>query len=301
MWDIAPGDQNKRTEIQSEYGGSRQGGIAHSSSSSNVLLFTNPKRGRKVGYFDGWGTDGCYHYTGEGQKGDQQMVRGNRAVLQHVQEGRALRLFDAVSSGVYAYLGQFTLADPPWYYRDALDAKDELRSVIMFRLKPIGPSAQLGDDLSFTPRNDDVIEDVEIEQHHTERMAVSSKSKGHEAERREAPLVTKYRDYLEMQGHTVKRKKIIPAGEVRALYTDLYDVTDEALIEAKGSVTREAVRMAIGQLYDYRRYITPRPSLGVLLPSQPRQDLIDLCNASGATVIWPDGDVFDSSAADPMH
>ncbi|MEU0845496.1 restriction endonuclease [Streptomyces sp. NPDC005962] len=301
MWDIAPGEERKRTQIQAEYGGSTQGGIAHSSSSANVLLFSNPKRGRKVGYFDGWGTDGCFHYTGEGQQGDQRMVRGNRAVLHHVEDGRALRLFDAVSDGVYVYLGQFTIADHPWYYRDALDAKDELRSVIMFRLKPIGDVAELGDGLSFTPSNDDVIEDVEIEQHQTERMTVSSKSKGHEAERREAPLVTKYRDYLAMQGHTVKRKKIIPAGEVRALYTDLYDVTDDALIEAKGSVTREAVRMAIGQLYDYRRYIEPRPSLAVLLPSRPRQDLIDLCNVSGASVIWPDGEAFDSSTADPVH
>ncbi|MGR3938491.1 restriction endonuclease [Streptomyces sp. BRA346] len=266
-----------------------------------MLLFTNPKRGHKVGYFDGWGKDGCYHYTGEGQKGDQQMVRGNRAILQHVHDGRALRLFDAVASGVYAYLGEFTLADPPWYYRDALDANDESRSVIMFRLKPVGQAADLGDSLSFTPLNEDVIEDVEVEQHQTERTTVSSKSKQHEAERREAPLVTKYRDYLEAQGHTVKRKKIIPAGEVRALYTDLFDVTDDALIEAKGSVSREAVRMAIGQLYDYRRYISPKPSLAVLLPARPRQDLVDLCNMSGAAVIWPDGEVFDSSAADPVH
>jgi hypothetical protein len=302
MWDIAPGEEHKRTEVQDKYGGSPQGGIAHSGSSANVLLFTNPKRGRKVGYFDGWGSDGCYHYTGEGQQGDQRMVRGNRAVLQHVQDGRALRLFDAVSSGVYSYLGQFTLAtEAPWYYRDALDANNELRSVIMFRLKPIGAVAALGDGLSFTPSDENVIEDVEIEQHQTERMTVSSKSKGHEAERREAPLVTKYRDYLETQGHTVKRKKIIPAGEVRALYTDLYDVTDDALIEAKGSVTREAVRMAIGQLYDYRRYITPRPSLAVLLPARPRQDLIDLCAVSGAAVIWPDGEAFDYSAAEPVH
>ncbi|MFI0817371.1 restriction endonuclease [Streptomyces sp. NPDC021098] len=301
MWDIALGEERKRTLIQGKYGGNSQKGIAHSNSSANVLLFSNPKRGHKVGYFDGWGTDGCYHYTGEGQKGDQRMAQGNLAVLQHVQDGRALRLFEAASRGVYTYLGEFTLADPPWYYRDTLDAKDELRSVIMFRLKPIGQAADLGEDLSFTPHDQDVIEDVEVEQHQTERTTVSSKNKQHEAERREAPLVTKYRDYLEAQGHTVKRKKIIPAGEVRALYTDLYDVTDDALIEAKGTVAREAVRMAIGQLYDYRRYISPQPSLAVLLPTRPRQDLIDLCNMSGAAVIWPVGEVFESSAADHLH
>ncbi|EXU66957.1 hypothetical protein Z951_17590 [Streptomyces sp. PRh5] len=292
--DITPGEKRKRTAIQDVYGGSRQGGIAHSRKSPNVLLFSNPGRGHQVGYFDGWGADGCYHYTGEGQTGDQRMTRGNLAILQHVQEGRALHLFDSVARGVVAYMGEFTLAtDKPWYYRDALDKAGETRSVIMFRLKPIGAVAQLGEDLAFTPRSEDVVEDVEIEKHQTERMLVSSKTQEREAERREAPLVTAYHDYLLERGHTVTRKKIIPAGEVRALYTDLFDTTDHVLVEAKGSVAREAVRMAIGQLYDYRRYITPTPALAVLLPSRPRQDLIDLCNVSGARVIWPDGPAFE--------
>ncbi|GHJ30256.1 hypothetical protein TPA0910_46890 [Streptomyces hygroscopicus subsp. sporocinereus] len=291
--DIVPGQRRKRKEIQAVYGGSPQGGIAHSRLTPNVLLFTDPGRGHKVGYFDGWGTDGCYHYTGEGQRGDQKMVRGNLAVLNHVQDGRALHLFDAVAKGVVAYVGEFTLAtDIPWYYRDALDAKDEIRSVIMFRLKPVGTTAKLGENLTFTPRKDDVVEDVEIEKHQTERMLVNSKGEAREAERREAPLVGAYCDYLVERGHTVTRKKIVPAGEVRALYTDLFDTTDQVLIEAKGSVSREAVRMAIGQLYDYRRYIKPTPSLAVLLPSRPRQDLIDLCNVSGATAIWRDGTAF---------
>ncbi|OPF70401.1 restriction endonuclease [Streptomyces antioxidans] len=293
MLDIAPGEKRKRTAIQDLYGGSRQGGIAPSRKSPNVLLFSNPGRGHQVGYFDGWGTDGCYHYTGEGQTGDQTMTRGNSAILHHVQEGRALHLFDSVARGVVAYMGEFALAtDTPWYYRDAPDAEGETRSVIMFRIKPTGAVVKLGEDLAFTPRDEDVVEDVEIEKHQTERMLVNSKVQEREAERREAPLVSAYRDHLQQQGHTVTRKKIIPAGEVRALYTDLFDTTDQVLVEAKGSVTREAVRMAIGQLYDYRRYITPTPALAVLLPARPQQDLIDLCNGSGARVIWPDGTGF---------
>ncbi|MCQ8834993.1 restriction endonuclease [Streptomyces malaysiensis] len=291
--DIAPGEKRKRTAIQDLYGGNRQAGIAHSRQSPNVLLFSNPGRGHQVGYFDGWGADGYYHYTGEGQKGDQEMTRGNLAILRHVQEGRALHLFDSVARGVVAYMGEFTLAtDTPWYYQDAPDAQDEIRSVIMFRLKPVGTVAKLGENLAFTPRSEDVVEDVAVEKHQTERMLVSSKTQEREAERREAPLVTAYRDYLLQRGHTVTRKKIIPAGEVRPLYTDLFDTTDHVLIEAKGSVAREAVRMAIGQLYDYRRYITPAPSLAVLLPSRPRRDLIDLCNVSGARVAWPEGRAF---------
>ncbi|MGW3568568.1 restriction endonuclease [Streptomyces sp. NPDC000941] len=296
MWDITPGQQLKRTALQDRYGGNRQRGIAPSK--TNIFLFSNPSRGRKVGYFDGWGTDGCYHYAGEGQKGDQEMTQGNLAILKHEQAGRALHLFDSVARGVVEYVGQFTLAtDSAWYYTDAPDAKNEIRSVIMFRLKPLGTAAPVGEKIALTPTDDDVVEDVDIEKQHTERMVISPKSEEREAERREAPLVAKYKGHLEGQGHTVTRKKITPAGEAKPLFTDLHDTTDNVLIEAKGSVTREAIRMAIGQLYDYRRYIKPTPSLAVLLPSRPREDLIELCNLSGASVIWRDGETFSLSAA----
>ncbi|GAA2368232.1 restriction endonuclease [Streptomyces sparsogenes] len=296
MWDITPGEELRRTEVHARYKGNRQAGIAPTK--TEVFLFSNPSRGRKVGYFDGWGADGCYHYTGEGQHGDQEMTRGNSAILGHQERGRALHLFESVARSVVAYVGQFALAtDPAWYYRDAPDANGEIRSVIMFRLKPLGTVASLGEQIPLTPTSDDVVQDVEIEKQHTERMVVSPNLEEREAERREAPLVTAYRDHLKAQGHNVTRKKIVPAGEVRPLFTDLHDTTDNVLIEAKGSVTREAVRMAIGQLYDYRRYIKPTPSLAVLLPSRPREDLIELCNLSGASVIWRNGETFDQRTA----
>src|SRR4051794_23424508 len=39
--------------------------------------------GEPHGYFDGWREDGCFHYTGEGQYGDQQMKSGNASILNH--------------------------------------------------------------------------------------------------------------------------------------------------------------------------------------------------------------------------
>jgi AraC-like DNA-binding protein len=61
-----------------------------------------PKRllGRRKPVIVGWMTDGCYHYTGEGQYGDQEMKSGNAAILTHKQEGRALRLFKGVRGEV---------------------------------------------------------------------------------------------------------------------------------------------------------------------------------------------------------
>lgn len=39
---------------------------------------------------------------------------------------------------------------------------------------------------------------------------------------------------------------MVPQGEGVPLYSDLWDETDQDLIEAKGGVTREQVRMAFG-------------------------------------------------------
>jgi hypothetical protein len=82
--------------------------------------------------------DGCYHYTGEGQHGDQEIKSGNAAILRHKREGRALRLFKGVR-GEVEYLGEFeTDEELPFYNTDAPEADDgPVRSVIVFRLRPL--------------------------------------------------------------------------------------------------------------------------------------------------------------------
>lgn len=54
--------------------------------------------------------------------------------------------------------------------------------------------------------------------------------------------------------------------------------------------------MALVQLLGYRRHIEPRPSLAILVPSRPRQDLLNLCADVEATVIEPDGNDYASTA-----
>jgi hypothetical protein len=68
-WEIAVGETVTRRELQQRYGGAPYGGIEPSRSTPNVLLFTDPATGERHGYFDGWADDGCFHYTGEGQRG----------------------------------------------------------------------------------------------------------------------------------------------------------------------------------------------------------------------------------------
>ena len=123
-------------------------------------------------------------------------------------------------------------------------------------------------------------------------MFVSPSHLPYEADRREQTLVLAFRDHLLQQRHEVVRLKIVPPGEAKPLFSDLMDRTTNTLYEAKGSVQRGAIRTAIGQLMDYRRFVQPSPRLAVLLPSKPRDDLSDLLTGIGIGIVWRDGDGF---------
>ncbi|MFE4859392.1 restriction endonuclease [Streptomyces sp. NPDC056670] len=225
------------------------------------------------------------------------MIDGNLNILEHQQQNRSLELFKSTSKGVVARLGQFVLDEKqPHYTTDAPGIDGVIRTVIMFRLRPVDKAAPKV-DLAPSPAPSTQVEDVAIEQQNVELMTVSPSGKSRQSERREAKLVKAYGRYLASRGHDFSRKKIVPEGEVKALYTDLYDLTDGVLIEAKANVTREAIRMAIGQLFDYRRHLDPKPEIALLLPSKPRLDLLKLCHAAevAAQVIWPEGDEFIKS------
>src|SRR4029079_3149054 len=94
--ELAPGESIRRTELHAKYGGRRQGGISPSRVGPYVFLIT-AVGGQAYGYiYDGRSDeDGFFHYTGEGQLGDQRMTQGNRAIRDHQAEGRELHLFEA--------------------------------------------------------------------------------------------------------------------------------------------------------------------------------------------------------------
>ncbi|MDP9409168.1 MAG: restriction endonuclease [Actinomycetota bacterium] len=297
-WDVSPGSVVVRRELQARYGGRQQGGIGPSRVTPNVLLFTDPATGHKHGYFDGWGSDGCYHYAGEGQLGDQRMAQGNLAILNHEADGRALRLFRAVPGG-QEYLGEFKTDEAwPYYLTDAPETNGgPLRTVIMFRLRPVGEFRQHGPAIPVTPGSQPQVDNVDVEEQHTERTFVAPDHEPFEAERREAKLVRAYRDHLRGQGKIVHRHKITPPGEQKPLFTDLYDVDRGELLEAKGTTTREAIRMAVGQLLDYRRFLPQDTKLALLVPDAVRQDLLSYCHSYGIGVIWPHGGQWERREA----
>ena len=299
VWALQPGETVERTWLHARYGGRGQGGIGPSRRSPNVFVFSDPAAGEPHGYFDGWRADGCFHHTGEGQRGDQELKSGNAAILNHQADGRALRVFQG-ARGRVTYQGEFDLAaDPSYYTTDAPETRSErTRTVIVFRLRPrdvpAKPSTSPLDRV-----NQPGVEDVPVEHQWTEKAFVAPSRKEYEAERREQSLLLAFRDYLLEQGHDVSRLKIVPAGEAKPLFSDLIDRTTGTLYEAKGTVERGSIRMAIGQLYDYGRFVHPRPRLAVLLPSAPRPDLQELLKVVGIDLVWRRGKGFIELLARP--
>lgn len=284
--DLVIGQTLPRREVHRKYRGQQRGGIATPSSLNAVFFFTEPEKGRRHGYYDGMAADGCFHYVGEGQRGDQTFERGNKAILNHRANGKTLEGF--LTKGTSAtYLGEFELEGH--YATDAHESgdPDTLRQVVVFRLRALGELPVKLPPLPFAPAPKPRTDVVPVEMHNTERAFVSPDREPYEFERREAALVQSYRRYLESEGCDVGRLRIVPPGESRPLYSDLWNETNEDLIEAKSTVTRDQIRQAIGQLLDYGRFV-PGATRTILVPSRPRQDLLDYVASVGVGVVFPD-------------
>ena len=285
--DLRPGATIRRTSLHERYGGRRQGGISPSRTSANVFVITAPDRGVEFGYiYDGDRDDGFFHYTGEGQYGDQQMAQGNRAIRDHELEGRELHVFEAKGTEL-TYRGQFRFHDH--YFADAPETGDprQTRQVIVFRLEqltgvPASPTRPRLDRLGH-----EAVVEIPVEQQLTERMLIEPGREPHEAERREQGLVLTFAEHLERSAHEVCRLQLWPDGEPAPLFCDLYDKTTRTVYEAKGTVSRPAIRMAIGQLADYSRLIKPDASRALLLPQKPRPDLVWLAQGQRISITYP--------------
>jgi hypothetical protein len=284
---LAAGQQLLRREVHARYGGRQQGGIGPSTKAPVVLFFTDPDVGHRHGYYDGWDDDGLFNYYGEGQTGDQRLAQGNKAILNHRADGRTLEGFLANGPTV-TYLGAFELVDH--YWTEAHESgSPTIRQVVVFRLRPL---SDVPVDLPHVPvsrAEGPRVETVPVEEQHTERAFVAPDREPYEIERREATLVHRYREHLRRQGHEVGRLRVVPAGESAPLYSDLWDVTGLELVEAKGLVTREQLRSAVGQLLDYGRFVQAKTRT-VLVPTRPRPDLLAYLAHAGVDAVYPKGD-----------
>jgi hypothetical protein len=282
-WNLKPGQALLRRELHDEFGGGRQGGMEPSQKTPNVFLFTSTA-GAAFGYdFDGWHPDGTFHYTGEGQLGDQVMSHGNRATRDHIAEGRSLRLFEKLGTSV-TYIGEFTIPDESHLLIDeAPDAGKQKRAVFVFRLKPLGdtwvgvdheaPTAEFYQSIPLEASNVELY----VQQRSSEETVAVL--------RKEALLVQRYVTWLAKNGLGSVNRQSIPTAAGHLMYTDLYVPSSGELVEAKASSSREHIRLALGQILDYARYVD-HATLGILTPTRPASELVELLTAHGIFAIW---------------
>jgi len=92
----------KRTSIQDQYGGTRQGGIAACVLYPYIFIFSGDA-GHQHGYKDQWENENVFSYTGAGQLGNMDFVRGNLALRDHKTNGKKVFLFIYVAKGFVRY------------------------------------------------------------------------------------------------------------------------------------------------------------------------------------------------------
>jgi hypothetical protein len=290
---IEVGDVLSRAEVhrrccdsQGDGGGQTQGGIATPKGTPDILLF-DTSAGDKHGYiYDGLKSDGAYHYTGEGQDGDQKFIRGNRKVRDHQLLGLRLRLFKGVGSSNVKYLGEYRLDErQPHYGGESSDKRGDLRKVIVFRLRSVDSPPKLDKPM---PAGEPRVDDIDLADDTATTVTVNPSGESKEAELRETKLVRRYVKWLKHQGHESTGKRISLSTPGLHLTVDLYDKTRDELIEAKSSAARPYVRLALGQVLDYSRFVSSAKQLAVLLPTRPVDDLVELLLSHGITCIYED-------------
>jgi hypothetical protein len=126
----------KRTALQDEYGGNRQGGIATSAKYPYIFIFTKPTAHKLHGYADRWENDKVFSYTGEGQSGDMRFIKGNLALREHINRGKRVFLFEYVQTGYVKFVSEMEVID--YDYFETHDTQGQLRLGIRFFFKRQG-------------------------------------------------------------------------------------------------------------------------------------------------------------------
>jgi len=150
---------NRQKQIHGVFGGQRQGGISTPKEHPLVIAFTG-EAGVSHGYHDFWDDAEVFHYFGEGQVGDMKYVAGNRAIGEHVKDGKTLVVFQMMGKGrPYRYLGRF-MCQSSYVQPGMPDGKGQPRSAIVFRLRSLEASLGLAASESEQAEIDSAIDDV---------------------------------------------------------------------------------------------------------------------------------------------
>jgi hypothetical protein len=131
----------------------------------------------------------------------------------------------------------------------------------------------------------------------SESYEVAKQKQVIEAERREQKLVNEFVAALTKRKRSVERLRYTSSEGI--FYCDVYVSDRGHLIEAKGSTSRGDIRMAIGQLFDYKQLTQKARKrisrLALLLPERPARDLEALLTWLKIGVIWKNGRGFSDN------
>lgn len=124
----------KRSSLHDQFGGNRQGGITPCSQHPYIFIFSG-KSGAQYGYMDGWDNENIFSYTGEGQEGDMQFIRGNLALREHVNNGKRVFLFEYHSSGYVQFKTELEIFDFDFFETPDRNLKNRTGIKFIFKRK----------------------------------------------------------------------------------------------------------------------------------------------------------------------
>jgi len=153
MAPFLPHQLYKRSLIHDEFGGNRQGGISPSAKVPYIFIFSG-KSGAQYGYRDGWDNQNIFSYTGEGQEGDMQFIKGNLALREHLNRGKRVFLFEIEGGGMVKFISEMEFYDADYF--ETPDKNGTSRVGIRFFLKRIGVSIPVNpNQFTLLPLNED--------------------------------------------------------------------------------------------------------------------------------------------------
>lgn len=124
-------EYHRADEIHAQFGGQQRGGISTPKHYPVVFIFTS-QEGEKHGYKDEYRENGIFWYTGAGQVGDMQMTSGNRAILEHLKDGKVLHVFEKTKKAYCRYIGTAECLD--YHSEIRPDTNQNDRTAFIFHL-----------------------------------------------------------------------------------------------------------------------------------------------------------------------
>jgi hypothetical protein len=224
-----------------------------------------------------------------------EMTSLNKSLLNHEEDGRKVYLFQGIK-GEVTFENEFVVDKKyPYFLTSSPDFLGNMRTAIVFRLKPVTKYSSGYPKTEIKQPKKNIVREVPLEGGSGE---VSKRKVNYESKpvKREALLVKDYNKYRKSKKlKELVRHEVQPSGSFRPLFTDGWASESSTLIEAKASTSRENIRMAIGQLLDYRRLIRSKVKvkrMAILVPSKPREDLIKLLKELKIKTIFKEKEKF---------